>query len=189
MQPGEVLVHYTTYDEFDDAAALEKLGPDLDANEHLRLARMRRPEPWRHFLLAHALRRKVGGEITSLTHTNGAVAVAVAPDGQVGVDVEDLTREVDPREGFESLFTEAEWKWIHAAETGARFLRLWTLKEAWSKAIGLGLSADLREAMTDARWSFEQWVVDERYVIAVVATARPGTKFRLIYQDLVCSIR
>src|SRR5262249_17509402 len=112
MLPGEVEVHYATYDDFDDEVGFARLGPDLDVEEHARLARMRRPEPWRHFLVAHALRNRVGGEISNLTHTDGAVAVAVAPTGQVGVDVEDLTRRIDPREGFERFFTEAEWKWV-----------------------------------------------------------------------------
>jgi phosphopantetheinyl transferase len=103
--------------------------------------------------------------------------------------VEDLTRSVDPRDGFDRFFTESEWKWIHQADTTVRFLRLWTLKEAWSKAIGLGLSADLRAAMMDGRWSYEQWVVHERYVIAVVATGSEATKFRLICNDLASPIR
>src|SRR5689334_13612006 len=113
MHPGEVEVHYAVYDEFDDDVGFAKLGPLLDAEEHARLARMRRPEPWRHFLVAHALRGKVGGAITNLTHTNGAVAVAVASSGQVGVDIEDLMRHIDPRDGFERFFTEPEWKWMH----------------------------------------------------------------------------
>jgi phosphopantetheine--protein transferase-like protein len=189
MLPGEVEVHYATYDAFDEDVAFARLGPELDAQEHARLARMRRPEPWRHFLVSHALRHRVGGEITNLTHTDGAVAVAVAATGQVGVDVEDLTRTIDPRDGFERMFTEAEWTWIHKAHTTERFLRLWTLKEAWSKAIGLGLSADLRTAMTDGRWAFEQWFVEQRYVIAVVATGSEATKFRLIYNDLASAVR
>jgi phosphopantetheine--protein transferase-like protein len=165
------------------------LGPELDAEEHARLARMRRPEPWRHFLVSHALRHRVGGEITNLTHTDGAVAVAVAATGQVGVDVEDLTRTIDPRDGFDRFYTETEWKWIHEADTTKRFLRLWTLKEAWSKAIGLGLSADLRNAMAEGRWAFNQWVVHDRYVIAVVATGSAATNFRLIYNDLASCVR
>ena len=189
MQPGEVVVHYATYDDFNDEVAFARLGPELDAEEHARLARMRRPEPWRHFLVAHALRRRAGGEISNLTHTDGAVAVAVAATGQVGVDVEDLTRTINPRDGFDRFFTETEWKWIHQADTTVRFLRLWTLKEAWSKAIGLGLSADLRAAMTDGRWCYEQWVVDDRYVISVVATGTEATKFRLKYNDLASTIR
>ena len=182
----QVQVHYALYDELDDAAALAALGPYLDTEEHARLNRMRRPEPWRHYLLAHALRRKVGGEISSLTHTAGAVAVAVAAEGKVGVDVEVLTRDIDPRDGFRRFFTDAEWTWIHQAETTARFLRLWTLKEAWSKAIGLGLGADFREAFgSGAKWGFEQWIIEGRYVLAAVASGSSPTEFRLIYNDLV----
>src|SRR5437867_2571841 len=101
LEPGEVQVHYALYEELDDAAALAALGPALGQDELARLERMRRPEPWRHYLLAHALRRAVEGPVSSLSHTPGAVTVAVAAEGQVGVDIEDLTRRVDPREGFQ----------------------------------------------------------------------------------------
>jgi len=184
LEPGEVQVHYALYGELDDVAALAALGPALGPDELARLERMRRPEPWRHYLLAHALRRAVESPVSSLSHTPGAVAVAVAAGGQVGVDVEDLSRRVDPREGFQRFFTEAEWNWIEAGESTMRFLRLWTLKEAWSKAIGLGLSADFREAFTDQSWWFDQWIVEDRYVIAAVASETSPTRFRLICNDL-----
>src|SRR5438874_1236426 len=56
--------------------------------------------------------------------------------------------------------------------------------EAWSKAIGLGLSADFREAFTDQSWWFDQWIVEDRYVIAAVASETSPTRFRLICNDL-----
>lgn len=81
------------------------------------------------------------------SHTTGMAAVVVAVEDEVGIDVEDTRRQV----GFEAArhcFSECEI--AHLAQLdGARqndlFLQYWTLKEAYVKARGLGLSLPLRD--------------------------------------------
>ncbi len=82
----------------------------------------------------------------SLSHTRGAVAVASVPAGAVGVDIERHV-ELDPSEDWTALGLaagEAErLRRLPLEQRGAAFFDLWTLKEALSKALGLGLRAEL----------------------------------------------
>ncbi|WPZ32697.1 4'-phosphopantetheinyl transferase superfamily protein [Thalassobaculum sp. OXR-137] len=82
----------------------------------------------------------------NLSHTAGMVAVAVGPaDMALGVDVENGERAVDLSIA-ESYFAPIETAWLMAkAEPDRRraFTTLWTLKEAFIKATGKGLSQEL----------------------------------------------
>lgn len=81
-----------------------------------------------------------GGPHISLSHSGSLVVCAVA-DVAVGVDVE--TR--PPRDVAavaERFFTAEEARWL-AADAPARFPMLWVLKEAYLKALGLGLAGGL----------------------------------------------
>jgi 4'-phosphopantetheinyl transferase len=84
----------------------------------------------------------------NLSHTAGLVACAVALDREIGVDVEHLF----PRGGDFGLdvaaryFASAELAGLGAQPDDARrerFFALWTLKEAYIKARGLGLALPL----------------------------------------------
>jgi 4'-phosphopantetheinyl transferase len=82
----------------------------------------------------------------NLSHTHGLVACAVARGAGVGLDVELIDRAVDDRGISRRYFTQAEDAFIHACPEGerpARFIELWTLKEAYIKAIGSGLTHPL----------------------------------------------
>lgn len=60
----------------------------------------------------------------------------------IGVDLEDLTRDLEPVELAQRFFTQAEATAVEGAAASVRqqtFLRLWTLKEAALKSIGEGL--------------------------------------------------
>ena len=77
----------------------------------------------------------------SVSHSGGHALIAVVEEGRVGIDVEDrsTTRDID---GAASLtFTPAEQAEL-AAMSGARktefFYRIWTMKEALIKALGVG---------------------------------------------------
>jgi 4'-phosphopantetheinyl transferase len=89
----------------------------------------------------------------SLSHGGGWIAVAAHRRGRVGVDVEGV-REVSPGLARRCLST-AELSWLErAADAPARlerFLRLWTAKEAYLKAIGTGLGTDPRTFTIDCR--------------------------------------
>lgn len=92
-----------------------------------------------------------GAEVyVSVSHTAGCVTVAATVDGPVGVDVE-ASRELPVWPLARRWYDPAELDWLEAAPTGAltaRFLALWTAKEAVGKALGLGLRRDgLRRRM------------------------------------------
>jgi 4'-phosphopantetheinyl transferase len=82
----------------------------------------------------------------SLSHTRGLAACAVTIDADIGLDVENLSsgaaldvaeRFFSPRE-VRDLFGRPE------ASRRDRFVEFWTLKEAYIKARGLGLSLPLQ---------------------------------------------
>jgi 4'-phosphopantetheinyl transferase len=79
----------------------------------------------------------------NLAHTRGFVACAITFSNAVGVDVERLGRRIDGTALADRYFTALEAASLRTwpeEERGARFLELWTLKEAFVKATGLGLS-------------------------------------------------
>jgi 4'-phosphopantetheinyl transferase len=82
----------------------------------------------------------------NLSHTHGLAAVAVSPEGRnVGVDVEDTTRTIDVA-AMRMYLTNRERAALDAepaARREAKLYSLWTLKEAYSKALGLGLKLPL----------------------------------------------
>jgi 4'-phosphopantetheinyl transferase len=82
----------------------------------------------------------------NLSHSHGLVACAIAVHADVGVDVESVTRTTDWRSIVPRYFSAAEVAQIErlpAGEQAARFFELWTLKEAFAKALGVGLSQSL----------------------------------------------
>jgi 4'-phosphopantetheinyl transferase len=81
----------------------------------------------------------------SLSHTRSLVVCAVAARSAIGVDVESLARE-PPLEVAGHYFARdeaAELMRAPPATRAHRFLEYWTLKEAFVKALGLGLSVPL----------------------------------------------
>ncbi len=83
----------------------------------------------------------------SLTHTKGAVIAAASPDAaRLGVDVERLDRRVRAEALARRYFAPDEAASLLALPQASRsesFLRAWTLKEAWGKATGMGVSRAL----------------------------------------------
>ena len=122
-------------------------------------------------LLRHSLSKAVGGQIApgkwkyregqfgkpvmadetpplefNISHSRGCVAVAVSTQQPIGVDLE----YIDPTGNSEvvhDVLTEVERDRLrrHPADRQwGRFVRIWTAKEACSKALGLGLSLDFQ---------------------------------------------
>ena len=81
----------------------------------------------------------------NISHTHGLVACAISDGRDVGVDVEALDRVVDEgiAERFFSASEVADLRRCGSHERAGRFFELWTLKEAYIKAIGEGLSHGL----------------------------------------------
>lgn len=81
----------------------------------------------------------------NLSHTGALVAIAVSRQ-PVGIDVEDLSRRVPDLDIAKRYFSLREYQHIASctpSERAGLFLRYWTLKEAFLKAEGWGLSERL----------------------------------------------
>lgn len=94
-------------------------------------------------LSPHALAGKLHFNVS---HTSGIVVLAVSGQGPVGVDVEPLNRPVDHLQLAGRYFAAAECEALNQcpmAERAALFYRIWTLKEAYVKALGTGLAHPL----------------------------------------------
>jgi 4'-phosphopantetheinyl transferase len=84
----------------------------------------------------------------SLTHTDDLIAVAVSRNGRIGVDAEpaDRTMSFDLIHGHVCTPAErTELQPLPEQQRAAALLRLWTLKEAYTKAIGQGLRLGFTE--------------------------------------------
>jgi len=88
----------------------------------------------------------------NLTHSGGFVALAISDD-EVGIDIENL-RPVSTAERLaQRFFSPEERKHVFELDGEARdraFLRIWTQKEAYLKATGLGVGMPLNEVETEA---------------------------------------
>lgn len=74
----------------------------------------------------------------NLTHSVDTVALILTTAGACGIDIESCDRVVDHAGLAERVFTATERRWIAEGSCARRFFALWTLKEAYMKAIGLG---------------------------------------------------
>jgi 4'-phosphopantetheinyl transferase len=82
----------------------------------------------------------------NLSHTNGLVAYAIAGVPEIGIDVEHVERATDSLNLARRFFSPSEADALDAlplSERPSRFFDYWTLKEAYIKARGLGLSLPL----------------------------------------------
>lgn len=145
----------------------------LGSDERQRASRFLREDDRRRFVLARGLVRAVLGRVTgiapaalafdvqphgkpvlrdggvhfNLSHTRGMIALALSREVEVGVDVEAIDRRLDPLRLAARNFSASENAALADAEASqqpARFIEIWTLKEAYVKALGRGLQHDLR---------------------------------------------
>ena len=83
----------------------------------------------------------------NIAHCGATALVAVAPEGEVGVDIEALDRPVDVDGLAQITLTAAERIVLATLPPAARrraFLRFWTRKEAVLKATGAGIADHLQ---------------------------------------------
>ena len=89
----------------------------------------------------------------SIAHSGPFLAVGVSTQGRVGIDIEVPEANIDVDAVAREMFTADECRQLAALPDHARrdaFYYLWTAKEAYLKAIGLGLSM----AMPDIELAF-----------------------------------
>ncbi len=134
----------------------------------------------------------------NLSHTRGLAAAALAWRGAVGVDVEAVDAAKADLAIAQNYFAPAEVAMLRRTPPAGRplcFFRLWTLKEAYVKAIGAGLAAPLdsfaftlepiriefaaggeREALD---WQFASPPTTDGHVLAVAVGRAAGDLARL----------
>lgn len=94
--------------------------------------------------------RPIAGQLCprfNLSHTHGMIALAVTQEAEIGVDVEDADRAGKWQDLIDVVLTPTEQSELWACPEpgrGQRFYELWTLKEAYVKARGMGLTLPLQ---------------------------------------------
>ena len=84
----------------------------------------------------------------NVSHTHGLTIMAFAMRRAIGVDVEDVSRNLDVRRLAERFFSDSErqaLRHLSGPDLRAAFFRCWTRKEAYIKAKGQGLALPLRQ--------------------------------------------
>ncbi len=168
--PDTDVVDLWTIDLLDEGPALTRAMATLDALERARAQRIVHAPPRHRFVLARAaLRAILGGYLQvaaaevplgqepggkprlhppaglafSLSHSLDLAVIAVAARARVGVDVEMLARPSVPPGVLRRVLDERELALVLDAPPAMRheaFLRHWTAKEAYIKALGTGLA-------------------------------------------------
>jgi 4'-phosphopantetheinyl transferase len=78
----------------------------------------------------------------NLSHTKDIFILAVTKLGRIGIDIESSSREIDKLSIAETICVDFELQKLQSLPKNSRnpfLLQLWTLKEAFSKGLGLGL--------------------------------------------------
>lgn len=111
----------------------------------------------------------------NLTHSGRMIACVISPL-QVGVDVEQ--GDVDHLSVMNSVFTPQEQEHVNQAPLATRlqaFFRIWTRKEAYVKAVGMGLSIPPDsfsvpiEEVYQAEWAYYTCFPADPYVLSLCA--------------------
>lgn len=121
----------------------------------------------------------------NLSHTDG-MASCIVSDRECGIDCENV-REYRPKV-MRRAFSEREREMVESAADSERdllFFRLWTLKEAYVKALGSGISYPMNKAefrfegsriVTDLPGCrFRQYIIRNGSFVAAVCELKPGT--------------
>jgi len=142
----------------------------------------------------------------NIAHSGDLVVVGVAPGTPLGVDAEHLARGTDTT-ALERYFSPLEIEQLRALPAHARRLRffeLWTLKESYLKARGVGLRLPLHSltfelpgsgavrlvlaagvADSASRWAFAQFTLRDEYVLAVCAERVGPQPLQLVVREAV----
>ncbi|MFI5385536.1 MAG: 4'-phosphopantetheinyl transferase family protein [Fimbriimonadales bacterium] len=164
---GEATVWHASLAEYDE----EDLAGLLSSDELVRASTYGTAELRRRFVVRRGLLRRLLGEATGQEPESFAFEVGiggkpailggpffnvsssgeqalfgVSPRGPIGVDLERIDPEFDFGPLLADHFTADERSWLDAfpAEQRAhQFFQIWTRKEAFAKAIGLGLAEPL----------------------------------------------
>lgn len=187
----EVHVWLARPEDITDADRLKQYQSLLSAGERERYQRFHFDRDRHHYLVAHALLRRVLSayvdvdpsswqfssnhhgrpEISApdiaaplrfnLTHTTGLVACVVTLEVDCGIDVERLSARGNPMAIAEKMFAVSEQQVLKRLDGEVfldRFFTYWTLREAYCKALGVGI-ANARKDYCFVEQGAGQWAV------------------------------
>ena len=103
-----------------------------------------------------------GGPSFNMSHSGDWVLLGLAGEGRLGVDVESLRDIGDLDDLASTVFSVselAELRGLPDSQKSRAFFRGWTRKEAFVKAMGLGLSAPLKEISVSLATGVEEALV------------------------------
>ncbi|MET3134531.1 4'-phosphopantetheinyl transferase [Oxalobacteraceae bacterium GrIS 1.11] len=85
----------------------------------------------------------------NISHSGHMVACGLGGAG-IGIDIEMISRRIDHAAIAETYFSADEARWVTARpdRVKQRFVALWTIKEAYLKAIGVGLALPINGVLT-----------------------------------------
>lgn len=169
------------------------------------------PQAWRFHTgqfgrpsIARPAAPKTRGLDFNLSHTSGLIVLGLARQTQLGVDVENVLRPAVP-DIADLAFTPAETdalRELPLARQSRRFFELWTLKESYVKARGMGLRIPLNkisftlddtaielaldETLGDAvqHWQLWQLQPSDEHVVSVCATRGGPAGARIVCRDI-----
>lgn len=138
----------------------------------------------------------------NLSNTTGLVACLVTVGREVGVDAEELERAGRALDVADRFFSPLEVRALRALPKEAqprRFTSYWTLKEAYIKARGMGLSLPLEQfsfhispvseptisfdpRLVDnpARWQFARLLPTRSHMVAAAVEVAPGERVSFV---------
>jgi len=138
----------------------------------------------------------------NLSHTRGMVACAVTGVGPCGIDVEGIRAMADMDGIAQTVYSADEIAYLASQEEAARplaFFTLWTLKEAYIKATGLGMSAPLQQISIDAEelsvrdasrlaqepgeWLFDSWQPGPDHALALACNSARTVR-TIVYHEM-----
>lgn len=126
----------------------------------------------------------------NLTHSADVIILAVTEEGEIGVDIEQVDREFEWMR-VDSVLAPTEIEWIKENELTdpfsvyQRFFQIWTLKEAYIKCTGEGMSRHLKklnfhvlpehiqfldstnDAQKTEEYYFESYIYDSHFIFSI----------------------
>jgi len=197
---GETTVHLLAFDGPGAGGRADESA--LSASERARAASLRGEPLRRRYVASHAALRRLlagivggspealqlaagpngkprlpGGPRFSLSHSGDLGLVAIDPACEVGVDLEPVRPVPEADEIAARWFAPEERAALHAAgaDGGAAFARLWTRREAWLKALGVGLDESLAGRPVDlARFALHDLAPAPGHLGALAVERGPG---------------
>ena len=135
-------------------------------------------------------KNKSGGLVSfNLSHSQNMIAIAISREGDIGIDIERIRLRRNLDKIAESYFSELENKQLASIDLSKHprmFYSYWTLKEAYTKALGLGFRKafnsfgfELSEPVQvyedgekKKNFSFLQFLILDKYQMAVCLKRR-----------------